>query len=626
MSSSAHGGSESSDALQQLSVQIPTPWGFTSCEYLLSCPQQEAPWPILLFLTGKAEIEGADKVKNWVRGGEGLDPFAFANFAVIVPLVRYESALFHDTNSVNVEALWLLFRAAVCRLGSLVDCQRIYITGYSMGADAAMRIAASHGPTIAAVAVFSGEYQFLCTEQASSQVQHLPVRAFHALGDHYIPARHTKNMFSWLCDTLDASTARQERVVSVSDPSPPSWDDTAQAEFDVTECGPRSMWLFKDYICKSGEWKGYRRPRKHVIWPSVYNNEGTFGLFRWLLEHRSPARIKLDEVFEVALRRLPCCDIPSCPINQWGFSTGFVSSGSVDTLLVGPGFHFDRPASPLQVWNRRQSALGHDSQRVLAGDVILKVNGEDDASTMRAILQSSQSVELQMLRPFGIEVACDPLGEADSSCDTAGLSDPCRKRKRSDPRDDPNRFVDEQHRRGFFSWVLRQSQAVNLDVSDVPETERLSLREAAHSLQRGWLSTWERYNQMCFGALSKLYETRSAALRADLPSSLQGLLAEPDRHFRAQQVSMAWWSLDVADIAFRQTHKLLLSMLVRRIRDLLTSFLGSRIPLPIPPLGAQPLKKYALLWSAAEGTRKEPHDVRAELLAQGFDRVATWVS
>lgn len=640
-------------------VTIATPWGAAACDYLLSVPQtadQEReepgrPWPVLLFLTGKAEIRNAHMVKDLIDGDKAMDAAARAHSVVIVPLVKEDSALFQDRNRVNVEALWLLLRTALGRLRSLVDCQRVCVTGYSLGADAALQLALRYGSCLAAVALFCGTYDFLPDEEgveAAEQLRHLAVRAFHAISDTYVPVARTEAAFAWMCSRWGREPS-PPGTVSLQDPAPPKWDASARLQFDVTECGSseRSMWLLQDYVLVSEDsWNGWRQKRKHVFWPLIYLQEETFGLFRWLRGHRSRANLVLDLAFKASLRRsLPCCDVPSCPAAGLGFCTSIATAAVGDdaerqALLVGPGFHLDDAESPLQLWNNAQAAHGWHEFRVMAGDLILQVNGLEDARAMEAELQDPTKLEVDilLLRPFGLEQGSGYTRavavEEQRGTRAPGFQEiagghcqqlPAQKRQKTGGHS-AGGFVAAMHRRGAFQWILLEGEAVDLDAAaamGLPPQQAAALRLCADVERSSWLTSWQRCQRLCSGFLTaecrRLCATLEAKQDEHLGPLVRCLLLEPRRQLDSGRTLSAWWGLCTAEqaLALAGRSPIYVLLLVTSLRQRLAAFLGGTIPIALLPRGSPRALDALAAAAAAQQPRGRPDAAEPEAEQRG---------
>lgn len=619
-------------------------------------------YPVVLYLTGKGEMRWADRVADW-DGSQKLDPVVFQRFIVIVPLISQDSALFENNNNVNPDALWLLVRVALNRLGPVADCQRLSILGYSLGADSALKLGVRYGSCISSLGLFCGLYDFLPSSpdvEAKANLNGVSIRFFHALGDHYVPVQHTRKAFAFMTACLD--TTETQREVVVDEPEPPSWDPFAQVEMDVHDCntGSCSMWLVRDYVYRQNDsWQGWRQPRRHVFWPMILCNESTFGVFKWLGSNRRSTRVVPNAIFDVVLKRDVLClcsklppptgkvpPVPPCPAATLGFSIGIPASkgkggiveeaGAPAGLVVGPGFHFDGPATPWRRWNRHQLAAGRQDQQLLSGDLILQVNETKlDMRVMASQLWDPTCPHLRLcvLRPAGLEVAFSvtamPLGNTGSPLEH------CESREaHKRPREDSQEQLWERQLRGHFATgpsdggcSPRAARAAKRDMADKGDGVVAALdapcAEHPSNEREKLLGSRKFCEAACIELLAREYHALQARLRSTPRIELEALMQEPERQWKRSWKADAWLGLLATAEALKESSGFLalLASSPHAVRELLASFLGGPVPILVPPANAPVLKLLARLARARASLSTEPvqdwicsDDVRRELL------------
>ena len=252
--------------------------------YLYHVPDGAAESPAVLFLHGGLTYVYPETLWWEIRTLLHKNDVARERFVVIVPFATAGEPLavvsstrrkadrfgndqpyvddFHD------ELVWTLFLDACRALGEgCVDFSRLYVIGYSMGAQSAWNIMGKYGSQLAAAAVFAG----CCSWQAFGwdsedivfeNLRHLAVRSYHVEADS---KTYSWRDFQWLAEKrgmVKVPVERAEAHVQGMSLKAYCWDDCLQLNLMQ---GTASA---------------------HCCWDEVLHNEGSFKLFSWLESHK----------------------------------------------------------------------------------------------------------------------------------------------------------------------------------------------------------------------------------------------------------------------------------------------------------------------------------------------------
>lgn len=159
--------------------------------YALYVPREYrpgTPWPCVVFLNGSGEC-GTDGQRQLTQGLFPAMLNAKENWPMIAvfPQKPDRSSTWLDHDALVMAAL------ARTREEWNIDPARIYLTGLSQGGAGAWAIAARHADVFAAIAPICG---YSDPAALASNLQNMPVWAFHGLKDDIVPPEHTRNMIA----------------------------------------------------------------------------------------------------------------------------------------------------------------------------------------------------------------------------------------------------------------------------------------------------------------------------------------------------------------------------------------------------------------------------------------------
>ena len=252
--------------------------------YLYHVPDGAAESPAVLFLHGGLTYVYPETLWWEIRTLLHKNDVARERFVVIVPFATAGEPLavvsstrrkadrfgndqpyvddFHD------QLVWTLFLDACRALGEgCVDFSRLYVIGYSMGAQSAWNIMGKYGSQLAAAAVFAGccswqAFGWDSEESVFANLRHLAIRSYHGEADS---RTYSWRDFQWLAEKrgmVKVPVERAEAHVQGMSLKAYCWDDCLQLNLMQ---GTASA---------------------HCCWEEVLHNEGSFKLFSWLESHR----------------------------------------------------------------------------------------------------------------------------------------------------------------------------------------------------------------------------------------------------------------------------------------------------------------------------------------------------
>jgi len=531
-------------------------------------------WPLLVWMCGGGEANREPWMNEMIQIVR-RNSFLRDHFLILIPIVYQCEAVMSRHKVVNPEALWFVVQCAVERFWDKVDVARIYMTGFSMGADACIRTALLYGGALSAIAPIAGLYDSvweLLTDEGARCIAKLPVRMFHSINDDYVPVHGARRLMHKLGSKLGGG-APAHRYVTVQVQPPgdkeKDHDDKAiktQGRLTVAglECVPidvtfyegtgKEIWLFP------GKGHSYAR---HPVWHAIYRREEQFGLWKWMLSsENAAARLAYHLSFTVSLRAVRCCNREQCPARRLGLRWGWLPGRP--SPVIGTDVWFV-DGGRLSRWNEWQIAEGRAELAVRPGDSLVSVNGQELSDGCAQVLDDLGSwpagdVELGILRACAIEGQRQcPRGDARGNFEAH----------------------EEVHRKsccGDFTWVVEDGKVLN--VTDAPW-----LAAAAKRRQERWFCSRRLLRQTCQEYLERVFEDRLRALEDGevlgsflgeaLPWHLKPLLWEATALVRQEDLPSALLTLAFAERSIACHYGFLALLMQQVVRRILVRFCTS---------------------------------------------------
>ena len=236
--------------------------------HLIFVPPGEAPptgWPLLVFLHGQGESQGASALANVALQGPpqhaGRHPHDMP-FAVLSPQKPLGSEFFSDGVGDKILALIDSY------LGSLpLDRQRVYLTGLSQGGIGTWGLASMDASTarrFAAIAPVCGGIVHGNKHKRATALADTPVWAFHGANDSILPVA--------LSDDSIAALKATERTSYAGEPKYSRIEQARGSDYAWEAAGVPTM-------------------EGHASWVEAYYPAGTKvgslpPLYEWMLQHR----------------------------------------------------------------------------------------------------------------------------------------------------------------------------------------------------------------------------------------------------------------------------------------------------------------------------------------------------
>lgn len=353
--------------------------GWRDASYTVGIPringQDERPkqgWPVLLLLQGSGNIKEADWSSRLSR--KALENFViisfFASNVTSSPvLVSEETSWGARATRFNEDAVMHVLEHALQELSKneAIDYNRICITGFSLGGEAAWNIAARYGHLLAAVAPLAccGCDESVYSEQGAWNLSKLPMRVYQTKTER---SHHKSNAqlawvgkyTSWLKPRVEDKSVGGNSVTVTT-----YGEDSGHAVKELWEIQP---W-------KQGEEIDVKSLKNHDVWSLVYEDESDYGLFAWLLDARNPrgCRMIRDRQFEIEFPLPlpePCCGQASCPAQRMGL--WHTEAAKEGPCVLGAFFEW-RKAKPLHALELHTFRSGRCNDVPRVGDHLIEI-------------------------------------------------------------------------------------------------------------------------------------------------------------------------------------------------------------------------------------------------------------
>jgi len=466
---------QNADLFEEVDVFVHDGW--KTGHYFASTPASVPPsggWPVLLFLQGTREMTCTEYATR-------LDVFSEDvrhKFIIVSPyaptgnsaaLVEEPSSWGMRVSRFNEDAAFYLFEHAIFKLkhtrgNDFVDVTKLFVTGYSLGADAVWNLSAKYGRFFAAVSPLAccGDEDVICTVQSMRNFSGLPIRAFQSATERE-NWKCNKTM-RWLGSRVAGEWQPESRSVHV-DANP----------VEITRFAPnQELWEIQQR--PEGEPRNWQRydARDHDVWTTVYGNEHSYNLMDWLLSFSKPTglvnELALDFTLSLGARGLPCeCScLESCPLKRSG-----VWCGEKDGKLVVGTFNEWEVANDA-ILDKDLNEPDPDG-RPRVGVVIQHVNEKSDLADMKWMLCSAPDHKLRVSiqRPFGLcclpataspRITCKQCGRTEVSGWNSLAGDPAsaycaacwRAWDFSLRMQNAKRELQSHFERGDFAWEITQ--------------------------------------------------------------------------------------------------------------------------------------------------------------------------
>jgi pimeloyl-ACP methyl ester carboxylesterase len=152
-------------------------------------PEQEEEWPVLFYLHGRSlRGDDLDLLKRYGIPSlieDGFQP----PFIVVAPQLP------DGQRWVDTERMWTVLERAIDPYP--IDDDRVYVTGYSMGAGGTWRFAAAHAGRLAAAIPISATTP-VPSEMWADALEDLPMLVYHGDADELAPYEPALEMVSYL--------------------------------------------------------------------------------------------------------------------------------------------------------------------------------------------------------------------------------------------------------------------------------------------------------------------------------------------------------------------------------------------------------------------------------------------